>query len=598
MHQIIFNISIMNSFWKTVGAVIVGLLLYGVVHFIVGLIFISALIASFSSSNDSSSLDDNSVYQLKLEGSVVDYIDTEDVPSISSLYPSPFTSEVDEISLSDIRKTLQTAAEDDDCKALFLDCGYLSASPASVEEIRHAVTEFKKSKKPVIAYADNYTQSSYWIATLADKVYVNPQGTVGLSGISMDVMFYKNALDKLGFEMQIFKVGTFKSAVEPYILDHMSDANRLQMQRIADVIWQKIINDIAADRKLKVENLQAFADEGLFYDKSEVLVERGMVDSLVYRQDMEKIIEKMIKDKPVMVKMDKMKKVESKSKGSANEIAILYAEGSIGDGDDIDPKKVIKLINELADNDDVKAVVLRINSPGGSAFGSEQLWYAEKQLKAKKPLIISMGDYAASGGYYMSCIGDTIMAYHTTLTGSIGIFGMMPCVKGIADKIGITFDGVKSAEHAGFPSPYSRFTDSEKAIFQRMINQGYETFTGRCAMGRGMKQDSIKAIAEGRVWMGCDAVGLNLVDSIGTLDDAIAVAAAKAGLSDNYYVAEYPKKKGFANVFMEMLQGKDDSEEAAIISRVLGVDMQWLRRYQEMKKHTGIQAYMPYYIDL
>lgn len=588
----------MKSFWKTVGAVFVGMILFGIVQSIVTLIFLSNFVASFISFSESYKLEDNSVYHLKLEGAVVDYKTSDAMVDISSLLTSSYTQRVDEISLSDIRKSLKIAAENEDCKALYLDCGALSASPASVEEIRYLIGKFKESGKPVIAYGDDFTQSTYWIAALADKIYVNPQGTVGLSGVAMTTMYFKQAFEKLGIEMQVFKVGTFKSAVEPYILEHMSDANRLQMQRMADVIWQKMLGDIAADRGLKVDALQAFADRGLFYSDSKILVERNMVDSLVYRQDMDSIIEKLIGHEPEMVTLANMVWVKSKSEGSANEIAVLYAEGGIGDGDKIDPKKVIKQINELADDDDVKAVVLRINSPGGSAFGSEQLWYAEKCLKAKKPLIISMGDYAASGGYYMSCIGDSILAYHTTLTGSIGIFGLMPCIKGITDKVGVTFDGVKTAEHADYNTIFRPFTESEKIIFQRAVNNGYETFTKRCADGRGMKQDSIKAIAEGRVWMGCDAKGLGLVDKLGTLDDAIAVAAAKAGLTDNYYVAEYPKKKAFIDVIMDLLQDDTEDESAMIMTRVLGVDMQWIRRYQEMKKRTGIQAYMPYYIEL
>lgn len=587
----------MKSFWKTVGAVIVGMLLYGIVQSIIGLIFFVSLISSLSSTSEEYTLEDNSVYHLNLEGNLVDYINTEDMPDFSSVY-SPLSSEIDEIALSDIRKTLKIAAEDENCKALYLDCGYLSAPPASLEEVRHLVCEFKKTGKTVIAYADNYSQSSYWIATLADKLYINPQGTVALAGIAFDVMFYKNALDKLGVEMQIFKVGTFKSAVEPYILDHMSDANRLQMSRMADVVWQKMIGDISNDRNISKDSLQQFADEGLFYADAQLIKDWNMVDSLVYRQDIKKIIENTIGQKPELVKLSQMRKVQPKLKGSANEIAILYAEGDIGDGDEIDPNTVIKEINKLAENDDVKAVVLRINSPGGSAFGSEQLWYAEKQLKKKKPLIISMGGYAASGGYYMSCIGDTIVAYPTTLTGSIGIFGMVPSFKGLADKIGVNVDVVKSAEHADFLSVYRPCSDAEKIIFQRTINNGYETFTKRCAEGRHLKQDSIKKIAEGRVWMGSDAINLGLVDTLGTLDVAIALAAEKANLTDNYNITEYPRKKDFAEVFMEMLKGKDLNNEEAIVARILGIDLHLVRHYLELKKHTGIQAYMPYYINL
>lgn len=584
----------MKSFWKTVGATLVGLCLFGALQGVMLLMCLSSMLAAFATSDVVADIPAGSVYRLRLAGSVIDYQATD------NSYMSLFGSDNEQLSLSDIHRSLRVAADDDNIRALYLDCAGLSAAPASVEEIRSYIKEFKAAApdKPVIAYADNYTQGCYWIASMADRVYMNPSGSVALTGVSSSVMFMHRGLEKLGMEMQIFKVGTFKSAVEPYFLDRMSEPNRLQTSRYADGIWQTMLHDITVGRRASEARLQLFADSALFLGEAREAVRYRLVDSLCYRQDMKRVLGRLIDTKkPELVTMDAVLAADPDDGGSANKVAILYAQGEIdGTGvDGIKSDKLIRQINDLRDDKRVKAVVFRVNSPGGSAYGSEQIWYAVRQLKKQKPVVVSMGDYAASGGYYISCVADTIIAAPTTLTGSIGIYGVLPSFEGLLDKVGVSFDGVKTAQYADFPTVYRRLNTSEAAIFQRSINRGYELFTRRCADGRGLSQDSICKIAEGRVWLGRDALGIGLVDRLGLLDDAVSEAARMAGLTDNYVTEEYPEKKDAFASLMDML---DDEQEVRLVARKLGLTEPLARLYLKLTAHTGVQAYMPFSINL
>ncbi|MCQ2331769.1 MAG: signal peptide peptidase SppA [Paludibacteraceae bacterium] len=589
----------MRNFWKSVGAVIVGLILFGVIETIFSLIFLVSIVASFSMKDASVPLTDNSVYRLDLKGSMVDYVPEENLSELFSMN-SAFSSMTSTISISDVRRNLRVAARNEKVKALYLKCGEFTASPATIEELRLLILEFKKSGKPVVAYADNYTQGTIWLSSLADRVYLNPQGMVSLVGISMQNVFFSKALEKLGVEIQVFKVGTFKSAVEPYILEKMSDANRLQMTVLSEGIWNHIVSDIAADRHVAVDSVLSFANNGYAFAQSDIAVSYGLIDSLIYEQDMDSVFRKLIKSKPKFVSHSKMCKVESDESTSGNKVAILYAMGEIDGGasDGIESKDIVKQLKELSENDKVKAVVLRVNSPGGSAFGSEQMWYAAKRLKMKKPLIVSMGDYAASGGYYMSCCADTILADATTLTGSIGIFGVIPCFAGTFEKVGVSFDGVKTSEYADLGTLNRPFTDSEKAIFQRYINRGYDTFVSRVAEGRKLAGDSVRAIAEGRVWLGQDAMDRGLVDCLGTLDDAVALAAEKAHLTDNYSVTEYPKKKDFSETLLKLLnETEEDKALRMVMTKYAGLrylSPSMVGYFRRAVSISGAQTYTPY----
>ncbi|MFI3297798.1 MAG: signal peptide peptidase SppA [bacterium] len=582
----------MKNFFKTVGAMFVALILFTVVSGFFSLILLIG-IASMSST-PVTKITSESVFKLKLDGTIVERSENSDLMMLRNLINESGSS----VAIDDVRESLKKAADNKNIKALYLDCAYLSGSPALVEELRSLIVNFKEqSNKPVYAYGDSYSQSSYWLATVADTLILNPQGSIILSGVQMQTMFMKRAMDKLGVEMQIFKVGTFKSAVEPYFRTDMSDENRLQMQRIADIIWAEIVDDIAEARNISTEQIDEYVNRGGFLNYSDVALNAGLVDALKYRSDADAMVKELLGDDVKMVSLQDMVNLPSTDSYASNKIAVLYATGGIDDGSDSQMKSenIVKELNKLAKSDKVKAVVLRVNSPGGAVFGSEQMWYAAKQLREKKPLIVSMSGYAASGGYYMSCIADTILAYNTTLTGSIGIFGTFPNVQGVTNKLGVDFDGVKTHELATFGDMTRPMTPAEKAILQNYIEQGYEQFTARCADGRQMPIDDIKAIAEGRVWMGSDAVNIGLVDAIGGYADAIAIAAERASLDDNYSVAEYPAKKDIYTILME--EFNLEMSTRAVKSK-LGEYAYLYDQYMRLLNARGAQALMPYYIQM
>ena len=551
-------------------------------------------VSSFSSSDSPSVLEDVTVFEIKLSGSLSDRSSSDELDELLSTFDKKSFN----LTLENLRISLDKAAASDEVKCLYLKCVNLSASPAAIEEARRLISNFKEETGiPVYAYADNYNLSTYWIATLADKIFMNNQGILDIHGCVAVPMFYKRALDKLGIEMQVFKVGTFKSAVEPYILTEMSDANRLQMTRMVDGLWQSAEQDIVATRNISAEQLNKYADEGLFFADQQIAVEMGLIDSLLYEQDLKQMIKDEFGDDADFVGVSYMSKVVVPTDYNSNKIAVLYASGDI-DGsseDSMDSEKIVKELNKLANNDKVKAVVLRVNSPGGSAFGSEQMWYAAKKLKEVKPLIVSMGAYAASGGYYMSCVADTIVAENTTLTGSIGIFGMMPNIEGLTDKLGLDIDVVKSHQLSDFGNSFRPMSQHEKNIMQNYVNRGYDLFVKRCSDGRNMSEEKIRKIAEGRVWLGKDAVELGLVDVIGGLDKAIEIAAEKVDLDeDSYSVAYYPKKKTLMEVFTDDFM---NNISMRVLKNKLGGDAELLNQYLYLKNMSGIQAIMPYKIE-
>ena len=543
----------MKNFFKTTLAVFVALILFSVVS---GIVSISMLGAFAAIGTAETSLEENSVLRINLSGSLVERVNEDGLEYLlaqANNQPTP-------LGLNDLRSALDKAAKSDQIEGVYLNCGSLSASPASAQELRTLLENFKtESGKPIYAYGDNYSQSAYWVASVADTLILNPQGTIGLVGMATQIPFFREALDKLGVKMEIFKVGTFKSAVEPYILDEISEPNRLQNEKMLNGIWSEMITDITASRSISADDVNRFVNEGMVFGEPTNIAQLDLIDGLKYRNEMTVFLKEQFGQDYKMVSLKQMKSAPSTDKFSMNKIAVLYAVGEIDSGSEgeMNSEDIVKELNRLADNDDVKAVVLRVNSPGGSAFGSEQMWFAAKQLRAKKPLIVSMSDYAASGGYYMSCIADTIVAQPTTLTGSIGIFGMFPNFAGIADKIGVNFSTVKTNELSDMGNTMRPMTASERVILQNYINRGYELFISRCAEGRNTTNDEIKLVAEGRVWTGADALSLGLVDVLGGLDEAIAIAAAKADLTDNYAVTEYPKQKDALTQLLEDLTGEE-----------------------------------------
>lgn len=584
----------MKGFFKVVLGSLVALFIFFGISIGLSMCSLVAL-STISTQPQNTKLDKHSILRIKLSGVLAERSQNSDVEAFYSLMNDRSYT----LSLSDIRIALDRAKENlDKVDALFLDCNMLSAGIASHHELLDMLKAFKEETSlPILAYADHYTQGTYLISTVADSVFLNPQGSVFLSGMTANSMFFADALDKLGIKMQVFKVGTFKSAVEPYLLNEMSEANRLQMTAMVDALWREYSGCIFENKGVSVDDINKYIDNGGMFRPASYALEMGLVDGLRYRKDVIDLLDMLYTKDSRFVSVRSMCNVLEAKSYSANKVAVLYATGGIDDGssDGMKSDKIVKELNKLAKNKKVKAVVLRVNSPGGSAFGSDQMWDAARRLRKEKPLIVSMSDYAASGGYYMSCIADTIVAMPSTLTGSIGIFGVFPNVEGLISKMGISVDGVKTHEFADFGNSYRPMTEQERVVLQRYINAGYENFVGRCAEGRGMPVDSIKAVAEGRVWSGADALRLGLVDELGGLQRAIEIAAEKANLTDNYSVAEYPKQKDLYSTLFELL---NEDLSARFVKSKLGKDAYLYDAYVRATSSMGVQALMPYVVEM
>ena len=586
----------MKQFLKFTLATIVGV----IIVWLLGVLIFFGIIGAIAGSSESTpTLKPNSVYELCLEGTLVDR--SQDNPFSGAFASAVGKSEETVIGLDDVLANIVKAKNDPNIIGIYLNGGTLSAKPASIREIRNALLDFKKSGKFIVAYADQYSQRMYYLVSCADKILLNPIGMLELKGFSASTMFLKNTLDKLGIEMQIVKVGTFKSAVEPFVNTKMSDANRLQVTVFLNSIWNTTLKEVSASRKIPFEKLNMYADEMMMFQPTEKTREYGLVDSLVYVDKVDSIIRKCAKelkksDNLVFVKHSTLTKVSDNSKYDKNKVAVIYAVGDITDteGEGIVARDMVKTINDIAKDSAVKAVVFRVSSPGGSAYASEQIWHALSVLKTKKPLIVSMGDYAASGGYYISCIADKIVAQPNTITGSIGIFGIIPNIKGLNDKLGISYDGVKTNKMSDAISVNRPFTPEERDLMQNYVNRGYELFVKRCADGRKMTAEQIKNIAEGRVWTGEDALKIGLIDKIGGLNDAIKLAVDRAKLK-SYNINEYPAKEDFTTKLMKNF-GKE--VETRFMKAQLGEQYEILKQIRNVEKMNGIQALMDYNISI
>lgn len=587
----------MKDFLKYMLAAIVGVCIVGVVFAIIGIVSVAGMVAS--SSGSETKVSDKSVFILDLNGSVEERVQPN---PLSQLLGEDFET----YGLDDILSSIKKAKEHEKIKGICLDAGAFACSPASLEEIRDALKDFKESGKFIVAYGGNYLQNTYYLASVADKVAINPQGSLGWHGLATQTYFLKDLLDKIGVEMQIFRVGTYKSAVEPYTSTEMSPANREQTQAFANSIWGQMVEDVAASRNISADSLNALADRNMDLQPTECYIESGLADTLMYQDEMLAYLKRLTEtdeddalNKLYLKDMVNVRRNVPKDK-SGNVLAVYYATGTIGSGElaadeGIHPEKVAKDLRRLREDESVKAVVFRVNSPGGSAFGSEEIWREITLLKEQKPVVVSMGDYAASGGYYISCAADWIIAQPTTLTGSIGIFGYVPnAEKLLNDKLGIHFDGVKTNKLSDLGDISRPFTEEEKALMQNMINHGYELFTQRCADGRKMSVDEIKQIAEGRVWTGKMAKDLKLVDELGGIDRAIAVAAERADI-EHYTVMSYPKQEDF---FSSLLSSGTDRYLSARLKAELGVWYEPFRYLQKIKESDAVQARLPFMITV
>ncbi|VTR45077.1 signal peptide peptidase SppA [Sphingobacterium thalpophilum] len=587
----------MRSFFKYVLATITGILVSFVILFIVFMGIIGAIISS-ASSDQEVVVKSNSVLFLSFDYEITE---RSEANPLGSLNLPGYT--IKSIGLDDILERIRYAATDGNIKGIYIDAGSIGTGFASLKEIRDELQTFKKTGKFVVAYNAGYNQKAYYVASIADKVYVNPQGTVDFRGLASSTMFYKDLLDKVGVEMQIVKVGTFKSAVEPFFLNQMSDPNRLQVSSYLGSIYDTFINEISASRKIAADSLRAIAD-GYLVRNADDAVRYKLADAKLYKDELLSDLRKRLhmgekEEIPFVSLLDYNKKI--KSDVSSSEIAVLYATGEIVDGEgkgpgEIGGDKLSRELRALREDDAVKAVVLRINSPGGSALASDIIWREVVLTKKVKPVIVSMGDVAASGGYYIAAAADSIFAEPTTITGSIGVFGVIPNFQNLMNnKIGVHYDGVKTAKFADLMTTFDRpLTAEERDIIQKEVDKVYTTFTGVVAGGRKLSVAAVDSIGQGRVWTGMQGVNNKLVDRLGNVETAIRAAAKKANLS-KYKVAQYPEKE---DPFTSILNNSKEKVQAWVAREQMG---EYYRYFDVIKKATaqsGVQARLPYTVEI
>lgn len=533
----------MKDFLKFTLATITGIIVSSVLLFVISILVMFSMLYS---SDAEVTVPENAIFKLELNGTLSERSQENPLSLLMD-------DDLQAYGLDDLLSAIQKAKENENIQGIYIETKSLAADGyASLKAVRDALADFKASGKFIVAYGDTYTQGLYYLASVADQVILNPQGMLEWTGLASSPMFYKDLMDKVGIRWQIFKVGTYKSAVEPRTAMKMSDANREQVTDYLGSLWGQITADVSASRGISVDSLNEAADRMLLLQPAEECLAYGLADTLMYKNDVRDYLKQRVGIDPDdnlhmlgLKDMLNVKKNVPKDK-SGNIVAVYYACGQIGSGltgeEGIEAEKVCRDLRELKEDEDVKAVVLRINSPGGSAYESEQIWYAISELKKEKPIIVSMGDYAASGGYYIACNADTLVAEPTTLTGSIGIFGMVPDAEGLAQKIGVGFDVVKTNAYGDFGMPTRPMTESEKALMQAYVERGYDLFLSRVAEGRGMSKEAVDRVGQGRVWTGLRAKELGLVDELGGLDRAIEIAVAKAGV-DAYTRMDYPGKK-------------------------------------------------------
>lgn len=582
----------MKDFMKFTLATVVGILLTGIVMTVISIISIAGMMAS---EGMSSPIEDNSILRINLSGAMTER--AEENPF------AKFTGKETSLALDEALIALKKAAKSDKVKGIYLEGGTLSGDPAQVQELREGLLEFKKSGKWIIAYGDQYSKSAYYLCSLADSIYLNPVGSLDWSGVASQPIFFKGLMEKVGVKMQVFKVGTYKSAVEPYICTEMSPANREQVSSFLSSIWNKMVADVAESRKMKAEELNGLADSMTMLSDVSVAIKSGLVDKLCYLDEVKAVLKRHADvdedENLTFTTLSAVAKAETLNEKHDDKIAIYYAVGEIvGDGgNNLSKESVItaatmnKDLRELAEDEDIKAVVIRVNSPGGSAYASEQIWHEVQLLKEKKPVVISMGGMAASGGYYISCGANKILAEANTLTGSIGIFGMIPDASELlTQKLGLSFDIVKTNALSDLGTMARPFNEAESALMQQNINKGYDLFTKRVAMGRGISQDSVKVIAEGRVWTGEQALKIGLVDQLGNLDVAIEEAAKLADLKE-YGITRAPETATWIERFMD--KGGSDYMESHLRA-YLGEYYTAFNLVRNISHRDPIQARLPF----
>lgn len=591
----------MKDFIKNVLATMVGMFGFFIVMGVIGMMSIIGMIAS---GNAAQNVEKNSVFVLNLSGTI------SEQGSENPL--SMFTGDNSLNSgLNDILSSIKKAKANDDIKGIYIEAGALAANYATLQEIRNALADFRKSGKWIVAYGDFYTQGAYYVASVANKVYINPKGAIDWHGIGAQTMFYKDFMAKFGVKWEVVKVGTFKSATETFTEEKMSDANRLQTKTFIDGTWRNVCDAVSKSRGISVDSLNSYADSYLALQATETLMKAKMVDGMMYGDQVKDAVKKMMKldkgDDIAQLTLNDMLNVKD-GKVEGSEIAVYYAEGDIvqdpkaatmfGNNNYIASRKVCKDLEDLMNDDNVKAVVVRINSGGGDAYASEQMWHQMSELRKVKPVVVSMGDYAASGAYYMSAPASWIVAQPNTLTGSIGIFAVIPDLSGlVTTKLGVRFDEVKTNRNSTFGNLMARpFNAEEKAMLQASVNRGYSLFRQRVADGRRLPVESVEKIAQGRVWLATDALNIKLVDQLGGIDDAVKKAAQLAKLKD-YYTSDYPAAASWMDTMLNSMSSSGTYLDEQL-RQTLGDFYQPFTMLRSIDKREAIQARIPYAISI
>ena len=593
----------MEQFFKYVAATIVGIFAFGVIMIIFGFICLFGMVAS---SSGTPSLLDNSVMVLKLQGEISDKAEEDWLGEITG-------NQFNQLGMNKILSAIHKAKKEDKVKGIYLETGILQTDYASLQEIRGALADFKKSGKWIIAYGDNFSQGGYYLSSVANKVYVNPEGNIDWHGIASQTQYIKDVAAKFGVHFTVVKVGKYKSFTEMYTEDKMSDANREQVSRYINGLWQQILTEVSASRNINKDSLNHYADGIMAFEDSQLLKSRKLVDGFCYYDEIRDVVKKQLglksDEKIHQASMDDVNAAVEDSNALGDQIAVYYCQGNIvsaassslyGSGQEIVSKQVIKDLQELGDDDNIKAVVLRINSGGGEAYASEQLWRAVSMLNKKKPVVVSMGGMTASGAYYMSMGARYVMAQPTTLTGSIGIFGALPDWSDLmTQKLGFKYDEVKTNRHSSYGTAGStrHWTPEEIGILQANVNRGYALFRKRVADGRKLPVEQVEQIAQGRVWLGTDAKSIKLVDGLGNLNDAIAKAAQLAKISD-YGTQEYPASADWMDQLLDRVSGTSGSYLDEQLRLTLGDLYKPFMTIRNMKEKEPVQATLPFMLNI